>query len=66
MLFLGFREGPRAMGTIAVLIVRGAVAVLENRKGLTSPTRLLNETAAITGACKVERAIVSARNYKIL
>ena len=58
MFFLGFRDGPRAMGIRVVFNVRGTGTVRAGRKGLTLLTEFLNETADIAGFCVVERAIL--------
>ncbi len=57
MFFLGFRDGPRAIGIRVVFSVRGTGAVRAGRKGLMLLTEFLNETADIAGFCIVERAI---------
>ncbi len=65
MFFLGFRDGPRAMGIRVVFNVRGTGTVRAGRKGLTLLTEFLNETADIAGFCIVERAILLLSPVKL-
>ena len=57
MLFLDFKEGPRACVTTDFLRPRVTAAILGARNGLASAVRLLNDKALLIEVC-IAKAIV--------